>query len=69
MQAFVGLAYRQETVLDPIVSAGVLLATALVGFGLAIYLFDWDRTNRARRGHPALALLVLVPYVAGILLD
>jgi ABC-2 type transport system permease protein len=66
MQALVGLAYRQETVLNPIVSAGVLLATALLGFGLAIYLFDWDRVNRARRGHP---LLVLVPYIVGIFLD
>jgi hypothetical protein len=65
MQALVGLAYGHETVLDPTVSAGVLLATVLLGFGLAIYLFDWDRVNRARRGHPLMALLVLVPYVVG----
>ncbi len=69
MQAFAGLAYGQETVLNPTVSAGVLLATALLAFGLAIYLFDWDRVNRARRGHPLLALLVFLPYVVGILLD
>ena len=66
MQALVGLAYGQETVRNPVVSASVLLATALLGFGLAIYLFDWDRVNRARRGHPAMALLVLVPYVVGM---
>jgi ABC-2 type transport system permease protein len=65
MQALVGLAYGQETVLHPTVSAAVLLATALLGFGLAIYLFDWDRVNRARRGHPLMALLVLAPYVVG----
>ncbi len=68
MQALVGLAYGQETVLNPTVSAGVLLATVLLGFGLAIYLFDWDRVNRARRGHPLMALLVLVPYVVGMFL-
>lgn len=68
MQAFVGLAYGQETVLNPLVSAGVLLATALLAFGLAIYLFDWDRVNRTRRGHPVMALLVLIPYLVGILL-
>ncbi len=68
MQALVGLADGQETVWNPVISAGVLLATALLGFGLAIYLFDWDRVNRARRGHPAMALLVLAPYVAALFL-
>ena len=66
MQAFVGLAYGQETVLDPMVSAGVLAATAVLALGLAIYLFDWDRVNRARRGHPLLTLLVLVPAVVAM---
>jgi len=68
MQAPVGLAYGQETVWNPIISAAILLATALLGLGLTIYLFDWDRVNRARRGHPAMALLVLVPYIAGVFL-
>jgi len=68
MQAFMGLAYAQETTLDPIVSVGVLAATAIMAFGLAIYLFNWDRVNESRRGHPALALLVLVPGVIGIFL-
>ncbi len=69
MQALIGLAYGQETALNPAVSVAVLLATVLLGFGLAIYLFDWDRVNRTRRGHPLMALLVLVPYVVGIFLD
>jgi hypothetical protein len=47
---------------------GVLAATTVLAFGLAIYLFNWDRVNRVRRGHPALALLVLLPGIAGILL-
>jgi ABC-2 type transport system permease protein len=68
MQAFMGLAYGQETVFDPLVSVLVLLTSGLLAFGLAIYLFNWDSRNSARRGHPLLALLVLVPYIAGILL-
>jgi ABC-2 type transport system permease protein len=68
MQAFMGLAYGQATMLDPIVCVGVLAATALLAFGLAIYLFNWDRVNQARRGHPVLALLVLAPGIFGILL-
>ncbi|RPI22566.1 MAG: ABC transporter permease [Chloroflexota bacterium] len=68
MQALMGLAYGRETVLDPWVCAGVLLASGLVSFGLAVYLFNWDSRNNARRGHPAMALIALVPYIAGILL-
>ena len=40
----------------------------MLAFGLAVYLFNWDSRNSARRGHPLLALLVLVPYVLGIFL-
>jgi ABC-2 type transport system permease protein len=65
MQAFLGLAYGRETVLDPTIAVLVLAATAVVAAGLAIYLFDWDSANRSRRGHPAWALLVFVPAVAG----
>jgi ABC-2 type transport system permease protein len=68
MQAYLGLAFGQETILDPWVSALVLLAGGLLAFGLAIYLFNWDSRNSARRGHPLLALLAIVPYLAGILM-
>jgi ABC-2 type transport system permease protein len=68
MQAILGLAYGQQTVIDPLVSALILLASGLLAFGLAIYLFNWDTHNNARRGHPAMALLVLVPYLVGIFL-
>ena len=63
MQAFLGLAYGQETLIDPLVAVIVLLSSGLLAFGLAIYLFNWDSRNRARRGHPLMALLALVPYV------
>ncbi len=69
MQAFLGLAYDQSTTLNPVVSTGALLASGLLAFGLAIYLFNWDSRNQARRGHPLMALLVLVPYVISIFLQ
>ena len=68
MQAFNGLAYAQETVLNPQVSVAVLASSGLLAFGLAIYLFNWDSRNNSRRGHPLLALLVLLPYLIGIFL-
>lgn len=68
MQAFQGLAFGEKTILDPLVSLLILVASGLLAFGLAIYLFNWDSRNNARRGHPLLGLLVLVPYLAGILL-
>jgi ABC-2 type transport system permease protein len=68
MQAYTGLAYGQPTVFNTTVSIGVLVASLLVSFGLAIYLFNWDSKNNTRRGHPLLALLALVPYIAGVFL-
>jgi len=68
MQAFLGLAYGQKTVLAPLASVAILATSALLAFGLAIYLFNWDSRNLSRRGHPLLALLAMVPYVVAILL-
>jgi hypothetical protein len=45
-----------------------VLPSGLIAFLLALYLFSWDSKNSKRRGHPALALLALAPYFAGILL-
>jgi ABC-2 type transport system permease protein len=49
-------------------SVVVLLLGGLLAFGLAVYLFSWDSRNTTRRGHPLLALLVLLPYAASIFL-
>jgi ABC-2 type transport system permease protein len=68
MQAYLGLAYGQPTLLNPMVCVAVLLASCVICFGLAIYLFSWDSRNQSRRGHPALALLALVPFVVAFLL-
>ena len=67
MQAFMGLAYGQETVLNPTVCIGVLAATAVLAFGLAIYLFNWGSGQPGPgSGHPALALLVLLPGIIAL---
>lgn len=66
MQAYLGLAFGQETVFDPLRSLAILVVSGLMALALAVYLFNWDSSNQSRRGHPLLALLVLIPYVVGI---
>ncbi len=67
MQAMQGLAYGLPTVLDPLLATAVTAAAGLLAFLLAIYLFNWDKQNQARRGHPALAILAMAPYVLALL--
>jgi ABC-2 type transport system ATP-binding protein len=45
----------------------ITAAAGVIALALAIYLFRWDSQNRARQASPLLALLVLLPYLAGIL--
>jgi ABC-2 type transport system permease protein len=68
MNAFAGLAMGGEAGFSPWGSVVILLASGVLAFGLAVYLFSWDRRNTTRRGNPLLALLVVAPYVAGMLL-
>jgi ABC-2 type transport system permease protein len=44
----------------------VLFTSGVISLALAVYLFNWDRRNTTQRGHPLMALLVLVPYVVGV---
>ncbi len=67
MQAFTGLAFGQATTFDPVRSLIILGSSGLLALILAVYLFNWDSRNQARRGHPLMALLVLLPYIVGIL--
>ena len=67
MNAFRALALNLKADFDPTGSLAVLLAGGAVAFALAVYLFNWDNKNSTRRAHPALALLVLVPYIVGVL--
>jgi ABC-2 type transport system permease protein len=66
--AFNGLAMGKAADFSPWGSISSLLIGGVLAFGLAVYLFSWDRHNTARRGHPVLALLALLPYAVGILL-
>jgi ABC-2 type transport system permease protein len=50
-------------------SVGVLFLGGILAFGLAIYLFNWDRRNEARRGHPSFAFMALLPWLASMLLS
>ena len=68
MNAFNGLAMGKVADFSPWSSVIVLFLSGVLAFVLAIYLFSWDSRNTTRRGHPLLALLVLLPYVIGLLL-
>jgi ABC-2 type transport system permease protein len=67
MNAFNGLAMGAAADFNPWASVVMLVTSGIVAFGLALYLFSWDSKNSQRRGHPALALLALIPYILGIL--
>jgi ABC-2 type transport system permease protein len=68
MQAYTGYAYGQVTAFNPLSSMIILIASGIIAFGMAIYLFNWDSRNNTRRGTPWLGLLVLVPYIIGMFL-
>jgi ABC-2 type transport system permease protein len=68
MNAFNELAMGNAADFEPWGSVAVLIVGGLLSFALASYLFSWDSQNSTRRGHPALAVLALVPYLAAILL-
>ena len=68
MNAFNGLAMGKVAAFSPWGSVFMLFVSGVLAFGLAIYLFSWDSRNTTRRGHPLLALLVLLPYIVGIFL-
>lgn len=67
MQAYEGLAFGADTVIDGAVSAVVLGAGGVLAAALSVALFSWDQKNATRRFHPALALVALLPYIAGAL--
>jgi ABC-2 type transport system permease protein len=69
IQAFSGWAFGLETVFNPLTSTVIFLSSGILAFVLAIYLFNWDSKNKTRRGHPAMALIALVPYIVGIFIS
>jgi ABC-2 type transport system permease protein len=52
MNAFNGLAMGGTADFNPWYSIAALVISGILGFGLAIYLFNWDRHNATQRGHP-----------------
>ena len=62
-----GLAMGYVGEFSPWGSVIVLILSGLLAFGLAVYLFSWDSRNSTRRGHPLMALLVLLPNIIGML--
>jgi ABC-2 type transport system permease protein len=68
MTVFQHYAYRTETIFNPQISLAVLIASTLISFALALYLFNWDSQNQARRAKSFLALLALAPFVIGMFL-
>lgn len=68
MNALNGLSMGKAADFSAWGSVLILFATGLLAFGLALYLFSWDSRNTTRRGHPLLALLVLLPALLGIFL-
>jgi ABC-2 type transport system permease protein len=63
MNIFQGLSQNQTTAFNILWSIIVLIAGVILSCGLAVYLFSWDNRNATRRGHPAIALFTLLPYV------
>lgn len=68
MNAFNGLVMGGTAAFYAWGSVLTLFVGGVSAFGLAWYLFRWDSHNAERRGHPALALLALLPYAAWILI-
>jgi ABC-2 type transport system permease protein len=68
MNAFNGLAMGGTADFNPWFSIAALVLSGILGFGLAIYLFNWDRHNATQRGHPLLALLAFLPYIVSVFL-
>jgi ABC-2 type transport system permease protein len=66
MNALNGLAMGEAAAFSPWGSVIILFLSGVLAFGLAVYLFSWDSRNTTRRGHPLLALLVLLPCILGI---
>jgi hypothetical protein len=67
MNAWRGLAFGLPPTFDPRWSVLILLASGIIAYGMAIYLFNWDSKNRRAGRNPMLGLLAMLPYVLGAL--
>ena len=61
--------YNQSIGYNPLWSVIILLSVGIISFGLSIFLFNWDKDNKTRRGHPAFAFIAIIPLIiASVLL-
>lgn len=67
MNAWQGLSFQGSVLFNPWIGLGILLASGVLAFVLANYLFTWDSKNRRAGRSSMLGLLVLVPYVLGVI--
>lgn len=68
MNAFKGLAMGGPADFAPWGALLTLFVGGITAFLCAWFLFRWDSHNTEQPGHPALALLALLPYAAWILI-
>ena len=66
MNAFREISQGLSAGFNPVGSLIILMISGILSFMLAIYLFNWDRHNATRRGHPLWGLIALLPYVVGM---
>jgi len=66
MNAFKGLAMGYVSDYSPWASVVILVASGVLAFILAVFLFNWDNHNNPKRKFYPMALLALLPYLIGI---
>jgi len=67
MNAFKGLAMGYVSDYSPWASVVILVASGVLAFSLAVFLFNWDNHNNTKRRYYPIAILALLPYLIGIL--
>jgi ABC-2 type transport system permease protein len=64
MEAFRGLAFGAETVVDPWLALGTLAVGAALAFALTRLTYSWDEHGSGRKWPAPTAILALAPYAA-----
>jgi ABC-2 type transport system permease protein len=67
MDAFKVMAMGAAPEYQPVGALLILFAGGALAFALSLYLFSWDSKNTSKR-NPLLALLVLIPFILGVVL-
>jgi len=68
MKIYQGLVISEMIPFSPLWAVIILMSGGVLSYILANYLFCWDSQNSTRRGHPALAIIALVPFIVGSIL-